>query len=64
MTEPSVTILAKCKRGHETLMFPEKCVDGSVVFSIGGSVQYVKVSFNWECPVCPKDDYKYKVEIF
>lgn len=57
MDEPSVMIVAKCPNGHETLMFPEKCV-----------VKYIDDSFSevhvmWDCPVCPKDNYKYEVEI-
>lgn len=56
--EPSVLIVAKCPNGHETQMFPEKCfrVDYSYSEEIGFFIA-------WDCPVCPRDDYRHEVEI-
>lgn len=58
MTEPSVMIVAKCHNGHETLMFPEKCV---VIRNIRDMAEVPYVV--WDCPVCPKDNYQYEVRI-
>ena len=58
MTMPSVMIVAKCPNGHETLMYPEKCLS-AFWNSEKGNVIYAE----WDCPVCPKDSYQYEVRI-
>ena len=59
MTEtPSVLIMAKCPLGHEIAMYPEKCLVLTVY--IDGRTD---LAANWECPNCPKDNYKHEVEI-
>lgn len=58
MTEPSVLIVAKCPNGHETQMFPEKCiVYRDTSFPSKG------IMVEWDCPVCPIDGYQHQVFI-
>lgn len=61
MTEPSVLIVAKCPNGHETQMFPEKCMSLHFTSHIGIGEETIR--FVWDCPVCPRDNYKHMVEV-
>lgn len=57
-TGSSVTIVGKCKKGHETFMFPEKCVT-YLDSDDRGFVAFI----NWDCPVCPMGTENNEVEL-
>lgn len=52
---PSVQILATCPDGHQTFWFPERVIR---LYDYGDTMK-----FEWECPVCPRDNYKHEVEL-
>jgi hypothetical protein len=56
--EAKVMIMATCKNGHQTEMFPASCIEIKSPDPHDGSHWIV-----WECARCPKDDYQCEVEL-
>jgi hypothetical protein len=63
MTEPSVTIIAKCSNGHETFMFPDKCVRVYEFVKDRELIQCIEAHVEWECPICKLGEHCYGVRI-
>lgn len=59
--DAKVMILATCKNGHETQMFPQDCLVSGTDYNLECGTNWLVVE--WECARCPKDDYECEVEL-
>lgn len=53
-----IIIVCRCKNGHESFMYPEKCIDRS-----GFASNPTAVVIRWDCPNCPRNDYSHEAVI-